>query len=977
MTRISNAFAPALLLSLALATGLAPDGAAQSPGAQTLSLTGQVADETGAILQAVNVRVFEGEDEEPLVETVTSDKGTFVVNLPQGDYRVEVSAPDFSTWRRDVRLAAETAPLAVTLTLAALEQAIDISTESEQLIADTTMSLSSVTLSGDELLDLPDNEDDLVAYLQALAGVDSTGDLEEDILANFVIDGFDERRLPRSDQIAQIIIDPNSLSADGRGPRIEIITRPGTGTWRRSLNFGFADESLNALTPGETSKPARQTRDLEVDISGPIIPNFLEIDVEASTRSEERAGNSLRAITPARSYFAGVVQPQVRREFGIEGEMDLGGNHSLEVGFRYGADRSDNSGVGGFTLDERGYDGRGREWSFQISDRIFGDDFTNDLQIEIGRDSSWQVPLYDGFAIDVADAFNGGGGTQRETAQETAFQLEERLRLERGSWNLQLGGEVLYRRIVSDSQNNFNGTFEFASLHDYCYATDFAGINCQATRQIVEDAIAAGIMPAYQDARGRDVTITGVPTTFTQASGNSRFEFNELGFNAFFQADRQFGDRASLRMGVRYEATNHSLDYWRVSPTVNLQYRLFENTLVSLGSQLNFSDFRETERLLRNDGSVYRRELSIFAPSFPDPFQSGDITVDEQTSSLYVLDPDYTSPYSVNPQFGLSQQLPGGTRLIFSYSMNFGIHQQRTRNINAPFPGTPLPEEILNLPRDEQQGIIDRMRPFYPIVGNIRQIESTGRSVSRDIGIRLQPRGDLPILGLRLAGNFSYNYRFGEDDNDFTNPYLREWGPSQRQHQFQSQFRIRLPEELEFSNPILRSLAAATFQNTNLNFNFRAETGRLYSITTGRDLNGDQSSRDRPPGVARNSEVGPGSWNLDMTFTKEFRIGSGNSQPNAGNLVELQRGGGRGGGDFGAGGGDFERGGGDSDRGGGGRNPFGREDGTRVRFQVRVSNLLNHSQPRAYSGVLSSPFFGQPTGYSGGRSVTLGIRLDF
>jgi hypothetical protein len=207
----------------------------------------------------------------------------------------------------------------------------------------------------------------------------------------------------------------------------------------------------------------------------------------------------------------------------------------------------------------------------------------------------------------------------------------------------------------------------------------------------------------------------------------------------------------------------------------------------------------------------------------------------------------------------------------------------------------------------------------------------------------------------------SYNYRSGDDDNDFTNPYQREWGPSQRQHRVWSQFRIRLPEDTGFSNPILKSLAAATYENTNLNFNFRAETGRLYSITTGRDLNGDQSSRDRPAGFSRNSEVGPGSWNLDMTFTKEFRLFTGTPQAPQDNFIPPQRGGG----DFGRGGGDFGRGGGND------------SDDPRVRFQVRVNNLLNHSQPRAYGGVLSSPFFGQPTGYTGGRTVTLGLRFDF
>jgi hypothetical protein len=44
---------------------------------------------------------------------------------------------------------------------------------------------------------------------------------------------------------------------------------------------------------------------------------------------------------------------------------------------------------------------------------------------------------------------------------------------------------------------------------------------------------------------------------------------------------------------------------------------------------------------------------------------------------------------------------------------------------------------------------------------------------------------------------------------------------------------------------------------------------------------------------------------------------------------------------------------------------------------VRVNNLLNRSQARAYSGVLTSPLFGQPTGFTGGRTITLSMDLDF
>ena len=70
--------------------------------------------------------------------------------------------------------------------------------------------------------------------------------------------------------------------------------------------------------------------------------------------------------------------------------------------------------------------------------------------------------------------------------------------------------------------------------------------------------------------------------------------------------------------------------------------------------------------------------------------------------------------------------------------------------------------------------------------------------------------------------------------------------------------------------------------------------------------------------------------------------------------------------------------GGDRDRGRGGRGGFRRQaDGPRIRFRAQVRNLLNHTQPIGYGSVVTSPLFGQPTGYTGGRTINLSTSLDF
>ena len=678
-------------------------------------IAGTVSDATGGVMWAVTVRVFADGSAEPVRETTTDRNGRFGVEVPAGPYRIRVSAPAFQAVDLEVHAVPELEPLAVTLALEGLEESVDVVDTAGEFAVDALSSLTATTLSGDDLLGLPADEEDLALYLMLLAGADSSDDFEDDV-SGFIIDGFDEGRLPRPEEIAQIIIDPTPLRADGggEGPRIEIITRPGTGRWQRSASFDFSDEALDATTPGERTKPARQTRNVDLDLRGPILPGRVDLDVEASTDRQQRAADSLRAITPGGNVFDGVVRPRREHELELDADIEVASNRSLGVRFDYETRRTENSGVGGFTLAERGTRDTRRDWSFQVSERRLGEAFVNDLRVRMRRRGSSATPVSEGLAIDVADAFNRGGGTRRNRDAETRIQVEDRLRWQRSGWSFQAGFEARYDRNHSLSEDNYNGTFDFASLHDYCGATGYAGVNCEPTRRLVEAALGRGGVPTYLNGRGETVAITGLPTTFTLTSGNGELDITELGVESYVQADREFGEQASLRLGLRYEATNYSVDYLRFDPTVNLQYRLFDDTIVSVGSRVRFRDFRDHVRLIRNDGSTYQKQLSISSPSFPDPFQGGRATIDERRTSLYRLDPDYRSPYSIDPQLNLTQQLAGGLRLSVSYRMSYGRRQQRIRNINAPFPGTPLPPEILALPRDVRRETVDRMRPLYP-----------------------------------------------------------------------------------------------------------------------------------------------------------------------------------------------------------------------------------------------------------------------
>ena len=60
----------------------------------------------------------------------------------------------------------------------------------------------------------------------------------------------------------------------------------------------------------------------------------------------------------------------------------------------------------------------------------------------------------------------------------------------------------------------------------------------------------------------------------------------------------------------------------------------------------------------------------------------------------------------------------------------------------------------------------------------------------------------------------------------------------------------------------------------NLGVALQAESGRPYSLTTGRDDNHDGLAIDRPAGVHRNSLEGPGYVGFDLRWSKDFFLNS-------------------------------------------------------------------------------------------------------
>ena len=955
-------------------------------GAQggTMRLKGKVLDSTSLPMAATTVKVYQGNAEPKegaavFKEGVTDNNGDFDLEVPPGDYYIDISAPDFNSFRQAIRATATTPPLAVTLSVKVFETVVNVDSNSGEVGIDSTQSLTTDTITGDALLDLPDNEEDLLAYLTELAAARGIVDGE----LNIRIDGFENTAfLPNRSEIQEIRIVNNSFDAGGggTGPRIEIVTRPGTGVWTGNVGFQFADESLNAkqpLTSADSSKPASQTRNIDAQLRGPILPGRIQAVFNVRNQETEDEGNAIRAVGINGPIDEGISRVRKGRTFAFRPNITLSKNHQLNTNFSYSDSRTDNGGVGGFNLPERGTNQKSYNWSIQMTETAnLKPTLRNEFRVQMQRRNNSTVPLTNAYAVNVQDAFNGGGAPNRNSSLGEDFFVGNTVRWQASrTVTLTMAGEANYHKSHSDSRNNYLGTYTFSSLHDYCFATGFIGSECQKTKDIV-DQTPAGEIPTFPSAAGL-IPITGVPTQFRITAGNPVMDVSQAEFVGYLQGEWRFNPRAQLSFGARYQAQQHLDDYNNIAPTVGLSYQLSTKqnwqTVLRVGGRMNYQTYsmNNWEQLLRNQGAAPQTTYQVQNPTFPilDLSTLAELAnnAPATATTLRTRADDYASGYSIQPSISVDQSLPRGHRLSFNFQINRGVHQNRNRNINAPFPGTQLPTDILAMlnfrssdpleqaaVRAEGRALVNAMRPD-PLLGDVIQAESSGSSLAKNFSIQYRANNKR-ILWQRvmIGGTVTWNMNWAQDNNaTAVNNYdlAAEWGRSgqDQRHRVTATVNVQVPWNLRFS---VSSLGYTS--------------GRPYTITTGSDYNGDGTNNDRPLGVGRNTETGPSAFNaINLNVTKLIPLGGARRPVPSNDYAEPQRGGG---GFGGGGGGGFGGGGGGGNRGG--------NTGRSIELSVSVTNLLNSTIRQGISGVLSSPLYGQPTGGGRGRTMQLSLRTN-
>jgi hypothetical protein len=262
-------------------------------------------------------------------------------------------------------------------------------------------------------------------------------------------------------------------------------------------------------------------------------------------------------------------------------------------------------------------------------------------------------------------------------------------------------------------------------------------------------------------------------------------------------------------------------------------------------------------------------------------------------------------------------------QLRTNYQYQRGVHLLHGRNLNAPVPGFGRPD---------------------PTVGNITNVESSAYSSNHRLMVNVGPAKF--VQGLFWSVNYLLMKNTNEADSPFSLPT--------------NNFNLRAdrgPSAADFRHLISGFVSKRMPLGFNISTIFQATSALPYNITTGFDNNGDTVINDRPFGVGRNSARGAARWEIGSRLSWGLDFGP-EALPAAGPQVRMVR----------VGGGD-----------GAAPPSISAGPAKKYRFELyaQAFNILNHANLGTFSGVQTSPFFGQATSAQSPRRFEIGTRVNF
>ncbi len=985
-----------LALSLMLgnvAAQTAPALTAQ-PQAAGVLLKGTVTDESGAFIPGASV-ILTGQGSSKKFST--AENGTYsITGLAPGKYTVRIESTGFSPAQKTgVSLQPQrTLTLDASLKIAVNKTELTVQGETSALSTDAASNAGAIVLRGEDLQALSDDPDDLAADLQALAGP-SAGPNGGQIF----IDGFTNGQLPPKASIREIRINSNPFSSEydriGFG-RIEVFTKPGSDRFRGSANFGFSDGVFNSRNPYVTNKPPFQSRNYGGNLSGPISKKssfFLDFDRREIDDNAIIRATILDANLNPLEVSESVVTPQRRMHFSPRIDYQLTPKNTIVGRYTYMRNSSENDGIGEFSLPSRAYNSASQNHSIQVTETaVLSARAINETRLQFVRSSRDVFGNNSVPTVNVLESFIGGGSQVGR-----AFNSGDSLEVHNlTSWNIakhsfKVGGRVRYSSVDDSSPNNFGGSYTFGggiapvlnASNQPIIGADGNPVLGQITsleryrRTLYLQSLA--YTPALIRLAG------GGATQFSIAGGNPEAGVSQTDIGLFMQDDWRAKQNLTLNFGLRYETQSNLRASGNIAPRFGFAWSPDakagkQKTVIRGGFGIFYTrvDDGLTLNTVRFNGTNQQQYIVQNPDFYPAVPPISELNALALPQTIRTKDSDLKASYLLQTAIAVERSLPKNTTVSVTFTNSRAERLLRTVNVSA---GNPALQTTVN--------------------GNVYQYESNGILRQSQIITNVSNR-----LNRNLTIFSFYVFNKAKSDTDGvgsfpSNPlnFASDYGRAyiDTRHRFVLGGSITTKYAFRLSPFVI------------------ASSGGPFNITTGRDSNGDSIFNDRPafgdPSTAgtivtqfgafnptpitggeiipRNYGNAPGSFTVNLRLGRTFGFGTRNSAAaGAGDMGGLGGPGGPGGGGMrgpgggGPPGGGMRGGGGGGMRGGGGMMEGGSSDHRyNVSLSVSARNILNHVNPGAPVGNLSSPLFGQSTylasGFGPGGSSANNRRLEF
>lgn len=674
---------------------------AQAPAAQQAAvsgaaLRGTVTDPSGAAIASADVIMTPSATTGAPVTTKTNGTGAYeFLGLAPGKYSLTVNASGFSVYENDnVVISGQALRLNIPMAIEVEQQQVQVSDTAPTVDVNPQNNAGAIVISGKELEALPDDPDELLTDLQALAGPSAGPNGGQ-----LYIDGFTAGQLPPKESIREIRINQNPFSAEydklGYG-RIEIFTKPGTDKFHGQVYASGTDSPFNSPNPfGGLNQPGYDSTQFSGNVAGPINKNAsFFFDFQHRTINDLSAVNAI-TLDPTTFDQLPLIEslPNRRLRTNLTPRVDyqLSKNNTLTARYQYYRNTESDDGIGQFNLPSQGYSSESTEHTLQVSDtQVIGAKIVNELRFQYLRELDNQYAMNPQPTLNVLGSFGGGGNSQGDILDhQDHYELQNYTSVLHNNHSVKFGARLRGTREANSSNAGFNGTFTFSSL-----LTTPEEASCIPT---------AGQPPcpiSYETA----VLNTGNPfvpiaTQLTYTTGVVPLVVNNFDAGLYYQDDWRWHPNITISYGFRYEMQTGISDHVDLAPRFGFAWGVGGKSgppkFVLRGGTGVFYDRFQVAQILqavRLNGTT-QEQFVINNPECPSLTALTSCTgaVAAITPTIYQIGPGLRAPYTIQSAISLERQVTKSATLNMTYLNSRGFDQLASVNAAAPYPGTPCP----------------------------------------------------------------------------------------------------------------------------------------------------------------------------------------------------------------------------------------------------------------------------------------------